>query len=163
MLEDLEARLESSGGRVEAGTLPVIEGDPTQLRQVFQNLIANALKFRSPDRPPVVRIDAERVRIDDTPGWRLTFTDNGIGFETRYAERIFGPFQRLHGRQDYEGTGIGLAIARRIVERHRGTLRADGRPGEGATFLSEIPERQPSDSAPPAGPMEDPGSSPDTD
>ena len=154
VLEDLEARLESSGGRVESGPLPTVEGDPTQLRQLVQNLLANALKFRSPDRAPLVRISAEPTRIGDAPGWQLTFADNGIGFEPRYAERIFGPFQRLHGRQEYEGTGIGLAIVRRIIERHRGTIQAEGRPGEGAAFILRIPERQPEETAQPAGPME---------
>jgi light-regulated signal transduction histidine kinase (bacteriophytochrome) len=153
VLEDLEARLESSGGQVEAGPLPTVEGDPTQLRQVFQNLLANALKFRAPERAPRVRISAEPVRIGDGPGWQLTFADNGIGFEPRYVERIFGPFQRLHGRQEYEGTGIGLAIVRRIIERHRGTIQAEGRPGEGATFIVRMPERQPAEPAPTAGPL----------
>jgi PAS domain S-box-containing protein len=157
VLEDLEARLESSGGQVEAGPLPTVEGDPTQLRQVFQNLIANALKFRAPDRAPRIRIDATPVRIGDAPGWELAFADNGIGFEPRYAERIFGPFQRLHGRQDYEGTGIGLAIVRRIIERHRGTIQAEGRQGEGATFLLRMPEQQPAEVTVPVGPMQPPG------
>jgi PAS domain S-box-containing protein len=143
VLEDLEARLESSGGRVEVGPLPEIEGDPTQLRQVFQNLLANALKFRSPDRPPEVSLSATPARVDGEPGWEFRVDDNGIGFEPKYAERIFGPFQRLHGRQDYEGTGIGLAIVRRIVERHRGHVRADGRPGVGASFVLSVPARQP--------------------
>ncbi len=163
VLEDLEARLESSAGRVEADPLPTPEADPTQLRQVFQNLLANALKFRSPDRPPVVHVSAEPLRIGDAPGWRLTFADNGIGFEDKYADRIFGPFQRLHGRQDYEGTGIGLAIVRRIVERHRGTIRAQGRPGEGATFILEMPERQPEGVALQAGVLTEPGTPPDRD
>lgn len=163
VLEDLEARLESSGGQVEAGPLPTIEGDPTQLRQVFQNLLANALKFRAPERAPRVRISAEPVRIGDAPGWQLTFADNGIGFEPRYAERIFGPFQRLHGRQEYEGTGIGLAIVRRIIERHRGTIQADGRPGEGATFIVRMPERQPAEPAPTAGPLVTPAGGPEVE
>jgi PAS domain S-box-containing protein len=163
VLEDLEARLESSGGQVEAGPLPTVEGDPTQLRQVFQNLLANALKFRHPDRAPRVRISAAAVRIGDAPGWELTFADNGIGFEPKYAERIFGPFQRLHGRQDYEGTGIGLAIVRRIIERHRGTIQAEGRPGEGATFLLQMPERQPAEAAGPSGPMQSTGNRPESE
>jgi PAS domain S-box-containing protein len=163
VLEDLEARLESSGGQVEAGPLPTVEGDPTQLRQVFQNLLANALKFRAPERAPRVRISAEPVRIGDAPGWQLTFADNGIGFEPRYADRIFGPFQRLHGRQEYEGTGIGLAIVRRIIERHRGTIQADGRPGEGATFTVRMPERQPAEPVATAGPMATPDAGPEAE
>ncbi|HEU0152458.1 MAG TPA: PAS domain S-box protein [Arenimonas sp.] len=143
VLEDLEARLESSGGRIERGTLPTLEADPTQMRQLLQNLLANALKFRSPDRPPVVKVSAAKATLDGVAAWQLRIEDNGIGFEPRYGEKIFGPFQRLHGRQDFEGTGIGLAIVRRIAERHRGTIRAEGRPGEGATFIIVLPARQP--------------------
>lgn len=141
--EDLEARLESSGGRIEAGPLPTIEGDPTQLRQMMQNLLANALKFRHPARPPVVSVSAEPTRIDGVAAWCFRVVDNGIGFDMRYADKVFVPFQRLHGRQEYEGTGIGLAIVRRIVERHRGTVVAEGVAGEGATFTVCLPERQP--------------------
>ncbi|MDY0021454.1 PAS domain S-box protein [Arenimonas caeni] len=143
VLDDLEAALESSGGQVESGPLPEIDGDPTQMRQVFQNLLSNALKFRAPDRPPRVRISASPEDRVDGRYWILRFEDNGIGFEPRYAEKVFGPFQRLHARQHYEGTGIGLAIVRRIVERHRGSVSAEGRPGQGATFTIEIPEHQP--------------------
>lgn len=157
VLEDLEATLEASGGQVEAGSLPQVDGDPTQLRQVFQNLLSNALKFRAADRPPRVRISAEPVDGVDGRRWILRFIDNGIGFDPQYAEKIFGPFQRLHARQQYQGTGIGLAIVRRIVERHRGTITAVGRPGEGAEFILELPERQPTAgedgvAAPVAGP-----------
>ncbi len=152
VVDDLEARLESSGGRIDAGPLPTIEGDPTQLRQMLQNLLANALKFRDPGRPPVVTVTAEPTRLGDVPAWRFSFVDNGIGFEPRYAEKVFVPFQRLHGRQEYEGTGIGLAIVRRIVERHRGTVLAQGVAGEGAKFTVCLPERQPppADAAAPA-------------
>ena len=141
VVDDLEARIESSGGRIEAGPLPKIEGDPTQLRQMLQNLLANALKFRAADRPPVVRVSAEPTRLGDAPAWLFRFEDNGIGFEPRHAEKVFVPFQRLHGRKDYEGTGIGLAIVRRIVERHRGTVTAEGVAGEGAVFTVCLPER----------------------
>ena len=150
VIDDLEARLESSGGRIERGPLPTLEGDPTQLRQLLQNLLANALKFRSPDRAPVVKVSAAQATLHGAPAWELRVEDNGIGFEERYAEKIFGPFQRLHGRQDYEGTGIGLAIVRRIAERHRGTVRAEGRVGEGAAFILLLPAHQPAD---PTDPM----------
>lgn len=143
VVDDLEASLEASGGRIEAGPLPTIEADATQMRQLFQNLLSNALKFRSPDRPPRVKVSAEKDAGVDGPGWILRFEDNGIGFEPRHAEKVFAPFQRLHARQDYEGTGIGLAIVRRIVERHRGGIHAEGRPGEGSTFVIRLPERQP--------------------
>ena len=140
VVDDLEARLESSGGRVEIGPLPTIEGDATQLQQLLQNLVANALKFRSPERAPVVRIEASPARLPpDRAAWELRVSDNGIGFDPKYAERIFAPFQRLHARQEYEGTGIGLAIVRRIVERHRGTVHAEPRAEGGATFTVLLP------------------------
>jgi len=143
VLEDLEARIETSGGAVEIGALPTLEGDATQLQQLLQNLLSNALKFRSPERAPRVRVEAAPAVLDrDRPGWELRVTDNGIGFDARHAERIFAPFQRLHPRQDYEGTGIGLAIVRRIVERHRGWVHAEGREGGGAVFRVLLPETQ---------------------
>ena len=149
---DLEARLESSGGRIERSPLPTLEADPTQMRQLLQNLLSNALKFRSPDRAPVVKVAATEASLDGAPAWELRIEDNGIGFDPKYGEKIFGPFQRLHGRQEYEGTGIGLAIVRRIAERHRGTIRAEGRPGEGATFILLMPARQPAEAAEPPPP-----------
>jgi PAS domain S-box-containing protein len=148
VVENLEARLESSGGRIELGPLPVIQADATQMGQLLQNLIANSLKFAEPGRAPRVTVSASETRIDGARrAWRIEIADNGIGFEPKYAERIFAPFQRLHGRLEYEGTGIGLAIVRRIVERHRGTIRAEGRPGEGATIVVVLPEFQPADPA----------------
>ena len=152
MTGDLEARLESSGGRIERSPLPTLEADPTQMRQLLQNLLSNALKFRSPDRAPVVKVAATEASLDGAPAWELRIEDNGIGFDPKYGEKIFGPFQRLHGRQEYEGTGIGLAIVRRIAERHRGTIRAEGRPGEGATFILLMPARQPAEAAEPPPP-----------
>jgi PAS domain S-box-containing protein len=131
VLADLESTVEQSGGRVIASPLPMVDGDPTQLRQLLQNLIANALKFRRPGVSPEVRI----YFIEG----RFHVEDNGIGFEPQYAERIFGVFERLHSRHDYEGTGIGLSICRKIVERHEGKLVAEGRPGLGATFVITLP------------------------
>ena len=145
VLEDLEATIEASGGRIERGPMPTLEADPTQMRQMFQNLLSNALKFRSPARAPVVKVSAAEAMLDGVPAWEIRVEDNGIGFEPKYVEKIFGPFQRLHARQVYAGTGIGLAIVRRIAERHRGTIHAEGRPGEGATFTLLLPARQPED------------------
>ncbi len=140
---DLEGRIQQVEGRVEVGELPTIDADPTQVRQLLQNLIANALKFRRPDVTPVVRVAAERIEAEgQTPRVILTVTDNGIGFEEQYLDRIFEVFQRLHGRNEFEGTGIGLAICRKIVERHGGTITARSRLGEGATFVVTLPVEQ---------------------
>ena len=144
VLSDLEARVQQVGGRVEIrGKLPTIDADPTQARQLLQNLIGNALKFHRPDAPPVVEVEGvvsnERP---DRPRLVLTVKDNGIGFEEVYVDRIFEVFQRLHGRNEYEGTGIGLAICRKIAERHGGTITARSTPGQGATFIVTLPVRQ---------------------
>jgi PAS domain S-box-containing protein len=135
---DLEVRLHDVGGHIYIGELPSIEADPLQMRQLLQNLAGNALKFHRPGVPPLVRIDAA---ISDSR-CRLTVDDNGIGFEEKYAERIFTMFERLHGRGEYEGTGIGLAICRRIAERHGGTIEAHSKPGEGSTFTVALPLKQ---------------------
>jgi PAS domain S-box-containing protein len=138
VLADLEVRLHETGGRVEVdGTLPTVVADPVQMHQLLLNLIGNALKFHREGVPPVVRVSGQQ----EGPMVLLVVEDNGIGFETKYAERIFAPFQRLHGRGGYEGTGMGLAIVRRIVERHRGRVAAQGRPGEGARFEVALPQR----------------------
>jgi two-component system sensor kinase FixL len=149
VLSDLQARIEETGGRVEVGPLPQVEADPLQARQLLQNLIGNALKFRHAERSPLVRVVSEPVAMAAEPGqapapWcRLTVRDNGIGFELHQAERIFGLFQRLHAREAYEGTGVGLAICRKIAERHGGTISAHGKPDEGATFEVLLPLKQP--------------------
>jgi len=132
VLGDLQARIEETGGRVEVGALPEIQADPVQMRQLLQNLVANALKFHRPGVPPLVRV--ERARGDDGMV-EIRVSDNGIGFDTRYLDRIFTPFERLHARGEYEGTGMGLAICRKIARRHGGDVTAHGTPGEGATFI----------------------------
>jgi PAS domain S-box-containing protein len=142
VVEDLDALRERSGGRIEVGPLPVVDGDPALLRQVFQNLIANGLKFHAPGVPPRVRVGAEPAAFDDgRPAWRFTVEDDGIGFDAAQAERIFAPLVRLRRREEYAGSGIGLAIVRRAVERHGGTVRA--RPGQsgGAVFEILLPQR----------------------
>jgi len=147
---DLEAQIERVGGRVEVGNLPKIQAEPLQIRQLLQNLTANALKFRRPDEPPVVKIDGRYVqRRAQQPGappageqCRITVEDNGIGFDEQYRERIFGLFQRLHPRDEYEGAGIGLALCRKIVECHGGTISARSTPGKGSVFEVLLPVRQ---------------------
>lgn len=138
VLSDLEFRLERTGGQVEVGPLPEIEADASQLRQLFQNLIGNALKFHRPGVAPVVKVSAQI----DTASCVISVTDNGIGFDEKYLDRIFVIFQRLHGRGEYEGNGVGLAVCRRIAERHGGSLNARSTPGAGATFYISIPLRQ---------------------
>jgi PAS domain S-box-containing protein len=151
VLSDLEVRIQETGARVEVGPLPRIEADPSQMRQLFQNLIGNALKFRRADVAPLVEVGAETIEMPDPdpasdgaprPFCRIVVEDNGIGFEAKHAERIFGVFQRLHARTEYEGTGIGLAICRRVVERHGGTITARGTPDAGSTFTVLLPIRQ---------------------
>jgi len=142
VLTDLEVRIQNSGGRVEFKDLPTVSADPIQMRQLLQNLIANALKFHKEDQPPVVKVSADTIDNGDRGICRVTVEDNGIGFDEKYAERIFGVFERLHGRQEYEGSGIGLSVCRRIVDRHGGSITAKSSPGEGATFTIDLPINQ---------------------
>ena len=149
---DLEARIEQVQGKVELGPLPVIQAEPLQMRQLLQNLIGNALKFRRPEQPPVVKVEARLVtapRPRSEPDARpeelciLTVSDNGIGFEEKYLDRIFNVFQRLHTRNEYEGTGMGLAITRKIALYHGGEITAKSKPGVGSTFIVTLPVTQP--------------------
>jgi PAS domain S-box-containing protein len=137
ILGDLAAAIGETGATIVAGALPTVSADRSQLRQLFQNLVENALKYRS-DAPPVVHIDASREGDD----WHFTVRDNGIGIGPEYAERIFVIFQRLHTQAEYPGTGIGLAVCKRIVERHGGRIWVESQPGEGATFHFTLPIRE---------------------
>ena len=132
--ENVAGALEESGGTVERGDLPRVLGAPALLTTVFQNLLGNSLKFRGED-PPRVRVDAER----DGDRWLLRFRDNGIGIDAEYAERIFVIFQRLHARNTYPGTGIGLAMCRKIVEHHDGSMWLEHRAGPGTVFVVALP------------------------
>lgn len=150
VLADFSQRLTESGGCVEISTLPTIEGDATQMRQLLQNLIGNALKFRRADIPPVIKLYTadNSISLNATKQGnsevqcQFVVEDNGIGFDEKYAERIFSPFERLHNQREYEGTGIGLAICRKIVERHGGYITAKSVPGQGASFTITLPVRQ---------------------
>jgi len=150
VLGDLDQAMASAGALVDVGRMPCIEGDMVQMRQLFQNLVSNALKYRAPDTAPRITIESEYLdhqgRVvaagPDAVLTRIRVMDNGIGFEPEYAERIFELFQRLHGRGQYDGTGIGLGVCRRIVSRHGGTITAEGRPGVGATFIVTLPLTQ---------------------
>jgi PAS domain S-box-containing protein len=142
VVDDLEGRIELVKGRVEVGTLPVIEAEPLQMRQLLQNLIGNALKFRRPEESPVVKVEAQIIPDPDTPEkklCRLTVSDNCIGFDEKYLDRIFNVFQRLHTRNEYEGTGMGLAIVKKIALYHGGDITAKSKPGEGSTFILTVP------------------------
>jgi len=141
VIADLETSIAESGGRVEFGELPVIDADALQMRQLLQNLLGNALKYRQKDTPPVVRLSCS----SPPPGGgdcTITVTDNGIGFNEKHAGKIFRMFVRLHGRAEYEGSGIGLAICRKIVERHGGTIVATSTAGAGAIFTVTLPVTQ---------------------
>ena len=149
IVSDFEVSIREAGARVTTVDLPTIEADPLQMRQLLQNLIGNALKYRRKGVPPAVEISAKILPngAPDREGiaakeCRIFVKDNGIGFEDQYMERIFGIFQRLHGRDEYDGTGIGLAIARKIVDRHGGSIAAESRSGEGSTFIVTLPMNQ---------------------
>ncbi|MEZ4648375.1 MAG: CHASE3 domain-containing protein [Candidatus Eisenbacteria bacterium] len=146
VLEDLGERIAETGAKVRATPLPRIEADPTQMRQLLQNLIGNALKFTAPGTSPEVEITSTMSAREDDPSDRIWYTiavrDNGIGFDEQFAEKIFIPFQRLHNRESYSGTGIGLAVCRRVVERHGGHIEVSSQPGVGTTFLVHVPSTQ---------------------
>jgi signal transduction histidine kinase len=144
VVDDLATLVDRSGGVVHIGELPQIEADPTQMRQLLQNLIGNALKYRHPDRVPEVWVEGEVQAADaGQASWcRIVVRDNGIGFDNRFAETIFAPFRRLHDRSVYDGTGMGLAIVRRIAEWHHGRVDAIGAQGEGSRFVVELPVRR---------------------
>jgi PAS domain S-box-containing protein len=141
VMVDFETRLEKTQGQVIVGTLTCVEADALQMRQLFQNLISNSLKYSHPDMPPVVEITGEHISFvpGAEPSYRIIVKDNGIGFDNKYSERIFELFQRLHSHSEYEGTGIGLAICRKIIDQHSGSIEATGVPGEGATFAIILP------------------------
>lgn len=137
VVSDLEMRINDTGGVVEAGDLPSVMADPTHMRQLFQNLISNALKFHKPGIAPKVKIQAKTAGNH----YRITVSDNGIGFDAKYVDRIFAVFQRLHDRDAYDGTGIGLAVCRKIVERYGGTITATSTKGKGAKFTITLPKK----------------------
>jgi PAS domain S-box-containing protein len=151
VLSDLEVRIQQSGARVEVGELPIIDADPIQMRQLLQNLISNALKFHRQEQPRVVKIYSQRIKGEDNSSTKnssavelcqIIVEDNGIGFDEKYLDRIFNAFQRLHGRSEYEGTGIGLAICRKIAERHGGIITATSTLGQEAKFIVTLPLQQ---------------------
>lgn len=137
VVDDLELRIADTEGTVDVGELPTVMADPTHMRQLFQNLIGNALKFHRVDDAPIVRIEQH---TGDENCFEIRVCDNGIGFDRKYVDRIFSVFQRLHGREEYEGTGIGLAVCRKIVEQYDGTITAETKKNDGSTFIITLPK-----------------------
>jgi light-regulated signal transduction histidine kinase (bacteriophytochrome) len=131
----LELAIAESKAVVTVGTMPVLNCDRAQMISLFQNLIGNAIKYRKPDTAPIIDISAKM----DGAEWVFRISDNGIGLDPRYKDRIFIIFQRLHGAGTYEGTGIGLAICKRIIERHQGRIWVESEPGKGASFVFALP------------------------
>ncbi len=150
VLSDVELAIQDTGAVIEVGELPTVPGDTPQLGQLFQNLIANALKFQQPDLPPRISLTSQLIPASDLPEtikpnstasqfYAVSVTDNGIGFDEKYTDRIFQVFQRLHGRSRYTGTGIGLAIVQKVIDNHNGAVQATSQPGQGATFTVYLP------------------------
>ncbi len=151
VLTDLELVIQETKAEVNVGSLPTVQGDQSQLEQLFRNLLSNALKFRRASVAPVIHITTQRVAAQDLPAGvrpvregtayeRIDVSDNGIGFDPKYVDRIFQVFQRLHGKNEFAGTGIGLAICEKVVANHGGAITATGQPGQGATFSVYVPQ-----------------------
>ena len=142
VLSDLEIAIIQSEAAIQVDDLPAVEADPTQIRQLFQNLISNAIKFRKEGEKPVIRV---RDTTEANRHVRIAVEDNGIGFDEKYTDRIFSPFERLHGRNEYQGTGMGLAICKKIIDRHGGSITAKSSSGNGSTFIVTLPPKQPTE------------------
>ena len=148
-IAELEMDIEKTGGRIEIGNLPVLSAIPGLMRQLFYNLFSNALKFRRNSVPPVIRVGAEKIRVESLRGiknsdyFKIIVSDNGIGFDPRYADEIFLVFKGLHSHHEFEGTGVGLSICKKIVEKHNGSITAESKPGESSRFIIVLPEHQP--------------------
>ena len=144
-ITDFELVIEQSGAIIEFNDLQVIEAIPRQMSQLFSNLISNSLKYSRTDVKPVINIKASLLPPDNTITnvyYRIELIDNGIGFSQEYADKIFNIFQRLHGKSEYSGTGIGLSICKKIVQNHHGSIEAKGNKGHGAMFIITLPAKQ---------------------
>ena len=135
VLSDLEFAIDESGASVEIAKFPDILGNRIQLRQLFQNLIGNGLKYVAPGVKPAIRVEAKIMN----KALEISFVDNGIGIKPEHVERIFQPFKRLHKRNEYKGTGIGLALCKKIVEQHNGTISVKSEYGKGSAFVVQLP------------------------
>ena len=138
-VKNLAVAIQQSGAVVTNGDLPAVRADPAQLAQVFQNLVGNAIKFRRPGKPPRVHVSASRGPATSPPEWVFAIRDNGIGIDPKFKDKLFVIFRRLHTREEYPGTGIGLALCKRIVERHGGRIWFESAPCEGSTFYFTLP------------------------
>ena len=148
VLSELELKIEETGASIDRSPLPELTVNPSQIKQLFNNLLHNALKFIRKDVLPVISIHCEPVRPEEKfrhklkphiAYHRITVSDNGIGFDAQYTEKIFQIFQRLHGKSDYPGSGIGLAICRKIADNHKGVIFAESEPGKGSRFSIILP------------------------
>jgi two-component system, NtrC family, sensor kinase len=150
VISDLEIRIESTHAKIEYSELPSIEADPLQIRQLFQNILSNALKFHKTDTLPIIKVYTKYTTLLDgtidggesKKAVEIIIEDNGIGFDEKYLDRIFNVFQRLHNQTEYSGTGVGLAVCRKIVERHRGHITAKSILGQGSSFIITLPLKQ---------------------
>ena len=140
VLIDLEPSIRENRGTVRVDSLPTVEADRVQMRQLFQNLISNGIKFHRKEEPPRIHIKSSRCEQNNM--WKITVQDNGIGFNEKYLSKIFKPFQRLCGKDEFEGNGMGTAICYRIMENHQGTITAQSVPNQGSTFIVSLPESQ---------------------
>jgi light-regulated signal transduction histidine kinase (bacteriophytochrome) len=149
-LSELEVEIEKSNAQINYGELPVVSAVPGLMQQLFYNLFSNAIKFRKPDQELVIDVRAEKMNPDDLSNfikytstknyYKITVQDNGIGFDEKYAEDIFRVFKRLHNYQDYEGTGVGLSICKKIIEKHNGFIKAESQVDKGSKFIIGLPE-----------------------
>ncbi len=139
VIDDLELDIKDKNAVIKINDLPVVKGHRRQLQQLIQNLLSNAIKYSKPGIPPVIEIESSIAEENNRQYHLISFRDNGIGFDEEYSERIFQMFVRLHGKKEYSGTGIGLSIARKVVENHNGMIRAKSVPGEGSTFMVYLP------------------------
>jgi signal transduction histidine kinase len=146
----LDWTIQQTGTQLDVADLPTVNGDESQLSQLFQNLLTNAIKFVEPAQKPCIQVRYAHRSVNELPDdvrptaivpfyHQINVTDNGIGFDSKYLDRIFQVFQRLNNRKDYPGTGVGLAICRRVIENHGGGLTADSQPGQGTTFCVYLP------------------------
>ncbi|MFQ5717511.1 MAG: ATP-binding protein, partial [Nitrospinales bacterium] len=139
VIEDLEELILQTKGKVTVNALPVVNGDRLQIKQLLLNVVSNALKFSQPGKPPEVSLNS---RIDEVGNWDISIHDNGRGFDEKYMSKIFKPFGRLGKNDECGGTGMGLAICKKIVKRHGGRIVARSKPGEGSTFTITFPEKR---------------------